>query len=68
MVCHLVGQELEWNMEWIGELAETVSMIVCETLKLEKYEVFYPYINTWHDADLGQITIHHTDQNLKVGK
>ena len=68
LVCDMVGEKVNWDIEWIGPIAETVAMIVCETLKLAKYEEFYPYINTWEDADLGQVTIHHADQLKKGGK
>ena len=68
LVCDMVGEKVPWDIEWIGPIAEEVTMIICETLRLKKYEEFYPYINTWEDADLGQVTIHHADQPKKGGK
>jgi len=44
LVCDLVGDTLEWNMEWIGDLAELVTDIVCNRLMLVEEEDFYPHI------------------------
>lgn len=47
LVCDLIGEKVPWDIEWIGPIAEEVAMIICETLRLKKYEEFYPYINRW---------------------
>jgi hypothetical protein len=44
LVCDLVDDTLEWDMEWIGDLADLVTDIVCNRLKLAKEEAFYPYM------------------------
>ena len=44
LVCDLTGQELNWNLEWIGEVADTVEWVVCKHLKLMTEMEFYPYV------------------------
>ena len=46
LVCDLVDDTLEWDMEWIGDLADLVTDIVCNRLKLATEEDFYPYIES----------------------
>jgi hypothetical protein len=43
-ICDLAGQELEWDMEWVGDLADTVKDIICDRLDLMSEMEFYPYI------------------------
>ena len=47
LVCDLVyggNHYLEWDISWIGDLAELVTEIVCKRLKLKTEEEFYPYV------------------------
>jgi len=43
LISDLVEQQVDWNQEWIGELADAVTDIVCNQLKLAKEPEFYPY-------------------------
>jgi len=63
LVCDLVGEKLEWDMAWISPLAESVSYIVCEQLKLRTYEEFYPYVDSWEDGELGEVKVYHKEKS-----
>jgi hypothetical protein len=47
-----IGQEIEWDMEFIGDVREVVQEIICDRLKLMTEMEFYPYIED-EDMDEG---------------
>ena len=42
-VCAVLGKELDWQMEWIGEVADYLSEIICRLFNKTEMEI-YPYI------------------------
>lgn len=41
-VCDLAGEQLEWDIEWIGQVSELLAEIVCKLTGKSEMEV-YPY-------------------------
>ena len=44
MICQLAGQEVEWDVEVIGEISDLVEELVCRRLKLMSDRQFAPYL------------------------
>lgn len=44
MICCLAGQEVEWDMEAIGEISDLVEELVCDRLRIMTDHGFAPYI------------------------
>lgn len=44
MMCDLAGQEIDWNMEWIGEISDLAEHFICKELGLMTDMEFAPYI------------------------
>lgn len=48
LICDLAGQDVEWDMEHIGDLADLVEEIVCDRLQLMSKVEFHPYLEDEH--------------------
>jgi hypothetical protein len=42
-MCELLGDDVEWNMEWIGEISDVLADIAIRFFKADEV-VVYPYI------------------------
>lgn len=51
MICCLAGQEVEWDMEVIGEISDQVEELVCGRLKLMPDHQFAPYLTNERNTD-----------------
>ncbi len=44
LLCDLAGEEIEWNIEYIGEVADICQEIICDELKLMTEMEFKPFV------------------------